>query len=108
MPEKMIDIEIFRYNPSKDNSPYYKLYKVPLTVATKATVQNLLLYIYENIDSTLSFRNYKCNQGVCTSCLVKLNGQSVRSCCTFINVNEKVRIEPLNDLKVIKDLVTSF
>lgn len=106
MDSKKITAEIFRFDPQEDNKPYYKTYIVNTT--NRISLQELIRYIHNKIDSTLSFRNYNCYQGICSCCAVKLNGKNVKACCTIIRPGEKVRIEPCNFQKVIKDLVTSF
>lgn len=99
-----IDASIFRYNPAEDQQPHYQTYTVPVKCAL--TLQALLEEIYENYDHTLAFRKGKCYQGICGRCLVKLNGKPVRACSTLIKAGETVQVDPVNNEKVLKDLVT--
>lgn len=97
---------IFRYNPAEDQQPHYQTYAVP--VKRERTLQALLEDIYENYDHTLAFRKGKCYQGICGRCLVKLNGKPVRACSTIIKAGETVQVDPVNNDKVLKDLVTQL
>ncbi len=71
------------------------------------TVQTLLRYIHENLDPTLSFRDYRCGSGLCNTCLVRMNGKIARSCLTLVPHGDVVEIEPASG-RVIRDLVTEF
>ena len=71
------------------------------------TVQTLLRYIYENLDPTLAFRDYRCGSGLCNTCLVRVNGKTKRSCETLVPQGEELQIEPASG-RVIRDLVTEL
>ena len=71
------------------------------------TVQTLLRYIHENLDPTLSFRDYRCGSGLCNTCLVRINGNIKRSCATLVPHGQVIKIEPASG-RVIRDLVTEF
>ncbi len=103
---EQIVVSVFRFDPTKDQRPYYQAYTVP--VKQQLTLQRLLEYIYAKIDNTLAFRKGKCYQGVCGRCLVKLNGKPVRACSTLLQAGQKVQVDPLKEDKVLKDLVTEL
>jgi NADH-dependent fumarate reductase subunit B len=86
----------------RSNSNELQTYKVPFY--NGMTLLAALRYIGDNLDETLRFRNYHCGRGVCTTCIVKVDGCVKRSCCTPLKAGEKYIVEPAND-KVIKDLV---
>ncbi len=104
-----VTIEVFRYNPDTDKAAYFSSYEVPV----EGTLLNALLYIKDNLDSTLSFRAF-CRSEVCGSCAVKVNGKTKLACKTTMREiveswkGERIRVEPINHLKVIRDLVVDI
>jgi len=101
-----IQLKIFRYNPLRDTTPHYESYRV--TTTQPMTVMELLLYIYRHLDNSLAFRNYTCYRGTCLSCLVKVNGRTVRACSTLVRPGTRVSIDPFARDRVIRDLVVDF
>src|SRR5659263_347394 len=100
-----IILKIFRFDPEKDEAPYFKEYTVP--IRRGVTVLDSLNYIKDNLDRTLTFRQ-SCRSAICGSCAVKINGKSMLACKTQlfeIRTGEIIRIEPLGHFRIIKDLV---
>lgn len=104
---KEIIFKIKRFDPKKDKKPYFKEYKIPTWEGE--TVLDALIYIKENIDSTLSVR-YSCRMGVCGSCGMIINGKPELACHTQILELKKdvITCEPMYNLPIIKDLVTDL
>jgi succinate dehydrogenase/fumarate reductase-like Fe-S protein len=106
MNDKTIQLKIFRCDPQEDRAPVYKTYEVPwedgllLLTAVK--------YIRDNMDDTLSFRDYCCGCSWCMSCMMTVDGKSVQSCSRPLKPGEKLLVEPLKGFPVIKDLVVDF
>ncbi|MEO2065884.1 MAG: succinate dehydrogenase/fumarate reductase iron-sulfur subunit, partial [Desulfurobacteriaceae bacterium] len=104
-----VKLQVFRYDPEKDSSPYYKEYEVPV----EGTLLNALLYIKDNIDPTLSFRAF-CRSEVCGSCSMRVNGKVKLACKTSMKElvetwkGKPLRIDPLKHMNVIKDLVVDI
>ncbi len=74
------------------------------------TVLDVVTYIQRNLDATLSYR-YACRVGMCGSCAMSVNGKARWTCRTHVaNVatDDTLEIAPLNNLPVIKDLVTDM
>jgi succinate dehydrogenase / fumarate reductase iron-sulfur subunit len=99
--------KIKRYNPEKKES-YWQDFEVE--VEDTLTVLELLMYIKDKIDSTLTFRSF-CRSAICGSCAMLINGRSGLAC--KIQAKDKIRngvvkIEPLQHLPVIKDLVVDI
>lgn len=95
-------VKVFRGTASQ---AHYDMFEVPLPGDGSCSVMDVLDYIYENLDGTLSYyRHSVCNQGICGRCGVKMNGKNGLACVTKA-VGEELCLEPKND-KVIKDLVT--
>lgn len=104
MEKRFIHGKISRSSPG-DQGKRIDTFEVPHSQAM--TVQTMLRYIYENIDSTVAFRDFRCGRGVCNTCRIKVNGKIIRSCETPVQPEQEVLLEPANDL-VIKDLVVRF
>ena len=45
-------LRVYRYNPDRDQKPYYREYEVPVDKAQ--TLLDALFYIQENLDPTLT------------------------------------------------------
>jgi len=101
MEEKRISAKVFRYSPEEKEK---RLDRFEVPPSPGMTVQILLRFIYEHIDPTLAFRDFRCGQGICNTCRIKMNGRVIRSCETLVHPGEEILLEPTNE-KVIKDLV---
>ena len=97
--KERIRVKCFRFDPSRDESPHYDTFEVPLN--GPMSVQDCLLYIRENLDPSLAFF-VNCRLGFCKRCLVRVNGESCFACMT--EVKGDVTVEPLRKDKVIRDL----
>ncbi len=103
MSDMTIKVDVFRFDPSVDEQPYYKQYDVPLESGMSA--MNALDYIYQNLDGSLSYYDHAgCDLGICARCSGKINGKSGLFCQTLIDGD--VRLEPRSKDKVLKDLIT--
>ncbi|SNR69931.1 succinate dehydrogenase/fumarate reductase iron-sulfur subunit [Desulfurobacterium atlanticum] len=106
---KEIKVKIFR--TKKGKKVRYDIFKVPFKEGI--TILDLLNYIKENIDPSLTFRAF-CRSGVCGSCTVRVNGKPLLACKTQIKEIvdefevEKLIIEPIDGFKIIKDLVVDI
>jgi succinate dehydrogenase / fumarate reductase iron-sulfur subunit len=106
MQSGVIKAKIYRFNPDRDKEPYFQDYEI--AVDRKVTVHELLNIIHRDYDGTLAFRTFKCYKGMCSTCIVKLNGKSVKSCATPLELNSHVTIEPVSGGEVVRDLVVDF
>ena len=99
-----ITLEVFRYQPDKSSEPTFQNYEVP--VEKDWVILDALNYIKDNIDGSLSYR-WSCRMGVCGSCGMVVNGTPVLTCSTFLSKFglDPIRIEPLENFPVIRDLV---
>lgn len=91
-------IKISRFNPEVDSHPYMKDYNVPRATET---VLEALIYVYDEIDSTLLF-SYGCRYRVCGKCAIKINGKPSLACET--SIRDGMVLEPLDHFPVIRDL----
>ena len=101
-----IEIRIRRFNPTfKDREEAREsAYVIPFVEGL--TLHRALEYIYNRLDSTLAFRPYRCDKGICMSCLVSVNGKRQQACITLLKPGDHLLIEPDRDRTVIRDLVT--
>jgi len=100
MEKKVIRAKVLRYSP-EDHVKRIDTFEVPHSPGM--TVQVLLRYIYEKMDPTFAFRDFRCGQGICNTCRIKVNGKVTRSCETSVQEGGEVLLEPAND-QIIKDL----
>jgi succinate dehydrogenase / fumarate reductase iron-sulfur subunit len=98
---------IFRVRRFDGEKSYWSDFVIPAKKGM--TVLEGLYYIKENYDGSLAFRA-SCRMGICGSCAVKINGKPVLACETqILHLNSTtIKIEPLDNFEVIKDLVTEF
>ncbi len=90
---KEVAIKISRFNPETDDRPVLREYDVPYQ--DEDSVLGALLYIYEEIDSTLLF-NYGCRYRLCGKCAIKISGKPKLACETPLEGG--MILEPLDHL----------
>jgi len=98
--------KIKRFDPNK-NETYWQDFEVE--VEDSLTVLELLMYIKDKIDNSLTFRAF-CRSAICGSCAMIINGRSGLAC--KIQAKDKVKngvikIESLHHMEVVKDLVVN-
>jgi len=105
MSEPVLELEVLRYRPETDQDPVFQTYTVPFR--DDWVVLDALNHIKDNIDRTLSFR-WSCHMAVCGSCGMMINGEPRLSCHAFLRdfYPGKVRVEPLSNFPIERDLVT--
>ena len=67
-------------------------------------------HIQEEIDPSFAYR-YSCRGAICGSCAVRVNGAATLACKTQVEplaARGTITIDPLANMKVIKDLVCEF
>ena len=98
-----MNVKVFRYNPER-NEEYYSEYAVPFDKSEGHTLLQILRYIFENMDSSLSyFSHCVCDRGICGRCVMDVNG-SKKLACAYIPECDELIVKPKND-KFIKDIV---
>ncbi len=102
--DNLREFQIYRYNPDEDNNPSIDSYFVNLDDCGPM-VLDALLWIKNNIDSTLTLRR-SCREGICGSCSMNIDGLNTLACTKAIeDIKGVVKIYPLPHLPVVKDLV---
>ncbi|MEH6628491.1 MAG: succinate dehydrogenase/fumarate reductase iron-sulfur subunit [Motiliproteus sp.] len=74
------------------------------------TILDLLTHIQRDVDPTLSYR-FACRVGMCGSCAMRVNGKPRWTCRTLVRKalqDGELRLEPLSNFKVVKDLVVDM
>lgn len=95
---------IYRWNPDNNENPRIDEFSIDIK-DSGPMILDVLLYIKNNIDSTLTFRR-SCREGVCGSCAMNVNGTNTLACVKHVDeISGKVHINPLPHMDVIKDLV---
>jgi succinate dehydrogenase / fumarate reductase iron-sulfur subunit len=96
-----------RYEPAKDEAPHVERFELEVTEGT--TVLEALLRIQAEQDGSLALR-YACRGAVCGSCAMSINGDVRLACRIQVHgLGEKeIRIAPLPNLPVIRDLVVDL
>ncbi len=111
MEKREVIFRIKRFNPKKDEKPYYQEYR--LTVPKGMTILEALQQIKDTQDPTLAFRAF-CRSAICGSCAVKVNGFPKLACKTQVfNELDKFKtdtltLEPLDNMEVIRDLIVDW
>lgn len=104
MNQQILDVEIWR----GDQSGGYSSYQVPRN--TRQTVLDIVTYVQRELDCTLSYR-FSCRVGMCGTCAMTVNGVPRWTCRTQAAAFEnesRIRIAPLRNFPVIKDLVVNM
>ncbi len=108
-----VHMRIRRYNPEKDEKPYWGEYTLD-DVDPKESVLDLLRRVKGEQDGTLTLRS-SCAHGVCGSDAMRINGFNRLACKTLVSrlakegsSEVKIQIEPILGLKVKKDLVVDM
>ncbi|MDA0656561.1 MAG: 2Fe-2S iron-sulfur cluster-binding protein, partial [Proteobacteria bacterium] len=99
-----ITLEIWR----GQEEGYYETYSVP--AQDRQTILDAVTYVQRRIDPTLTYR-FSCRIGMCGSCAMMVNGAPRWTCRTHASKvlkDGKIRLQPLRNLPVIKDLATDM
>lgn len=83
----------------------FQEYEVP--VEGETSLQDILMYISENIDPTLAFfKHAACRQGLCGRCTVRLNSKACLACTALVPADVgMVTVEPVSRERVVRDLL---
>jgi succinate dehydrogenase (ubiquinone) iron-sulfur subunit len=97
--------KIYRWDPEKEQKPYYTTYPVDLD-SCGPMVLDALIKIKNEQDPTLTFRR-SCREGICGSCAMNIDGGNTLACLAYIDKEGagETQINPLPHMYVIKDLV---
>ena len=104
MAGKQITLSVTRFDPDRDQAPRLQSYEVPYE--DDMVVLDALNWIKNHVDGSVSYR-WSCRMGICGSCGMNVNGTPKLSCSAFLRdyAPGPVRVEPLPNFPVIRDLV---
>jgi succinate dehydrogenase / fumarate reductase iron-sulfur subunit len=104
---KQITFRLQRYDPEQGGIPHWQEFTVP--TSRGMTVLDGLIYVKENLDSTLAFRT-SCRMGICGSCGMLVNSYPHLVCHTQIEEfhSDVITVKPLPNMPMIKDLVVDL
>ena len=99
-----IEFKVLRFNPEKDQRPYYQNYR--LVLERGMTVLDALMHLKETQDPTLSYRK-SCRMGICGSCAMYVNGMPHLVCQTQVSEldSDLILVRPLPNFPILRDLV---
>ena len=101
-PSGNLDVSVWRGNGAGGG---YSAYLVP--VRENQTILDVVTWIQHRLETTLSYR-FACRVGMCGSCAMMVNGKPRWTCRTHVQRvidGNSLKIAPLRNLPVIKDLV---
>jgi succinate dehydrogenase / fumarate reductase, iron-sulfur subunit len=103
----VVTFNIQRYDPEQDKKPHLQEFTV--TEKRGMTILDGLLYIKENLDSTLAFRT-SCRMGICGSCGMMINDYPRLACQTQVLElhSPRITLKPLPNSAIIKDLIVDL
>lgn len=106
MSQRLVELEILRYDPDDGAPPAFRSYQVPCQ--EDWVVLDAINYVKDELDRTLSYR-WSCHMAVCGSCGMMVNGEPALSCKAFLrDLPDRIRVEPLANFPVERDLVTDM
>src|SRR6478735_7360195 len=101
------EYRVYRWDPEDDRNPRIDTYYVD-TADCGPMVLDALIWIKNNVDSTLTFRR-SCREGICGSCAMNIDGANWLACTRFISdLAAPATIYPLANMEIIKDLVSDL
>jgi succinate dehydrogenase/fumarate reductase iron-sulfur protein len=104
MPE--VKLKVHRFAPESNAVARFEEYEVE--VGERASVLDALFAAQRASAPDLAFR-FSCRVGMCGSCAMVVNGRERLTCSTLVRaVGTELRIEPLRNLPVVRDLATDL
>jgi succinate dehydrogenase iron-sulfur subunit len=98
------EFRVYRWSPEDGKNPHMDIYHVDMDDCGPM-VLDALLWIKNNVDSTLSLRR-SCREGVCGSCAMNIDGMNTLACTKGMDeIDGTVKVYPLPHMPVVKDLV---
>ena len=103
---RKISVSVQRGRSGQGGRAQFETHQVEL--AEKASVLDALFALQRGPCPDLAFR-FSCRVGMCGSCAMVVNGREQLTCSTLVNtIGTKLRIEPLRNLPVVRDLAVNY
>jgi succinate dehydrogenase/fumarate reductase iron-sulfur protein len=101
-----ITVSVQRFAPETGGKPRFEQHQVE--AGGRASVLDVLFALQRGPAPDLAFR-FSCRVGMCGSCAMVVNGREQLTCSTLAGpLGPKLRIEPLRNLPVVRDLVVDL
>jgi succinate dehydrogenase / fumarate reductase iron-sulfur subunit/fumarate reductase iron-sulfur subunit len=101
-----ITVSVQRFAPGSDAKPRFEEYQVQ--AGERSSVLDVLFALQHGSAPDLAFR-FSCRVGMCGSCAMVVNGREQLTCSTLAKpLGSRLRIEPLRNLPVVRDLVADL
>ncbi len=101
-----VTLKIRRFNPEKDQKPWWGEYKFEAEPTDR--LLDALNHVKWYVDGTLTYRR-SCAHGVCGSDAMLINGRNGLACKLLLkNLGNKITVEPMRGFRVIKDLLVDM
>lgn len=100
MAKNTLEINMYRYNPEKDNFPYMMKYQIEKPHKDIMVLD--LLHLLKEQDDSISYRR-SCREGVCGSDGMNINGKNGLACITPISSvvkKNKIELRPCLDCQL--------
>ena len=105
-PMPKVRISVQRFTPATDAKPHFESHEIE--VGERASILDALFALQRGNAPDLAFR-FSCRVGMCGSCAMVVNGREQLTCSTLIkNVGMDLKIEPLRNLPVVRDLAVDL
>jgi len=104
-------LRLRRYDPESGEPPYWDEHKIELE--PHRSVLEGILQAKGRFDGSIGIR-CSCRAAICGSCGVRINGQPGLACHTHLSealarsTDEKITVEPMGNMPVIKDLIVDM
>jgi succinate dehydrogenase/fumarate reductase iron-sulfur protein len=100
-----VSVSVHRRTPESGQPPRFETHEVELS--EKASVLDALFALQRGPCPDLAFR-FSCRVGMCGSCAMVVNGREQLTCSTLVKTLGNLRIEPLRNLRVTRDLAVDM
>ncbi len=101
-----VTVSVQRSASEPQGKPRFEEHQIQ--VGEKASVLDALFTLQRGPCPSLAFR-FSCRVGMCGSCAMVVNGREQLTCSTLVkNIGDRLRIEPLRNLPVVRDLAVSL
>jgi succinate dehydrogenase/fumarate reductase iron-sulfur protein len=97
-----IRVRISRFDPTVDAAPRFDQFEVPAKPMMR--IIDVLDYVHEDLQVDIGYR-WLCTSKKCGTCAVKVNGSPKLAC--WDEALPDMTIEPIDNLPMVRDLVTS-
>ncbi len=102
METQFINVTVERYDPESGRK-WDETYKVPYSKDMTA-----LMALHEiRKEKEISYR-HSCDGGLCTICMMNINGKNRLACKVILEEPIDLHIKPIANQKLIRDLVTDM